>query len=202
MMGKARVTKRSNVFVIAIAGVVIACIIALGEWRLNKKNIWDELAQDAPERPELAADFLRPEIAGFSDAQLTNLARSIVDSRDLKFSQKLTDAFIYSGKDKESKRLAVFVAEQGYILKSDVVLANRAALEYKMGRFVQKNPEKAATIFTSPVLANVPISKFYLAEILLDDSNPNRNPVEAQRLLKESAAAGIEAAKKKLKEIM
>lgn len=195
-------TKRSNVFVIAIAGAVIASVIALGEWRLNRKNVWDELAQDAPEKPELAADFLRSEIPGLSDTQLANLARAIVDSRDIKFSQKLTDAFIYTGKDKESKRLAVLVAEQGFILKGDVVLANRAALEYKMGRFVQKNFEKATTIFTSPVLKNVPISKFYLAEMLLDDSNPNKDPIEAQRLLKESAAAGIVAAKKKLKETM
>jgi TPR repeat protein len=196
------VNKRSNVFVAAIAGLAIASIIALGEWRLNKKNIWDEIAQDTPEKPELAAEFLRKEITGFTDAQLTNLAKAIVDARDIKFSQKLTHTLIYAGKDQESKRLAVFVAEQGFILKNDVGLANRAALEYKIGRFVQKNPEKAAKIFTSPVLVNVPISKFYLAEILLDDSNPRRDPIEAQRLLKESAAAGIEAAKKKLKDIM
>lgn len=195
-------TKRSNLFVIAVAGVVIASIVTLGEWRLNKKNIWDELAQDAPEKPELAAKFLREEINGFSDVQLSNLARSIIESRDIKFSQKLTDSFIYTGKDKESKRLAVFIAEQGFILKNDLVLANRAALEYKMGRFVQKNHEKATTLLKSPVLANVPISKFYLAEILLDDSNPKRDPIAAKQLLRESAAAGIEAAKKKLKEIM
>ncbi|WP_176512147.1 sel1 repeat family protein [Pseudomonas faucium] len=195
-------TKRSNLFVIAVAAAVIASIFTLGEWRLNKKNIWDELAQDAPEQPEQAATFLREAISNFSDAQLSNLARSIVESRDIKFSQTLTNSFIYTGKDKESKRLAVFIAEQGFILKGDIVLANRAALEYKMGRFVQKNVEKATTIFTSPVLINVPISKFYLAEMLLDDSNPNKDPIEAQRLLKESAAAGIVAAKKKLKETM
>ncbi len=198
----ARVTKRSNLFVIAVAGLAIALVVALGEWRLNKKNIWDELAQDAPEKPELAADFLRAEIAGFSDSQLSNLARSIIETRDIGFSQKLTNAFIYSGKDKESKKLAVLIAEQGFIIKNDLILANRAALEYKMGRFIQKNHEKATTILTSPVLAQVPISKFYLAEILLDDSNPNRDPVAARQLLNESAASGIEAAKIKLGELM
>ncbi|WP_143515009.1 MULTISPECIES: hypothetical protein [unclassified Pseudomonas] len=195
-------TKRSNLFVIAVAGLAIALVVALGEWRLNKKNIWDELAQDAPEKPELAADFLRAEIAGFSDSQLSNLARSIIETRDIGFSQKLTNAFIYSGKDKESKKLAVLIAEQGFIIKNDLILANRAALEYKMGRFIQKNHEKATTILTSPVLAQVPISKFYLAEILLDDSNPNRDPVAARQLLNESAASGIEAAKIKLGELM
>ncbi|MCQ6258207.1 hypothetical protein [Pseudomonas sp. Q11] len=195
-------TKRSNLFVIAVAGLVIALIVTLGEWRLNKKNIWDELTQDAPEKPGLAAIFLREEIAGFSDAQLSNLARSIIETRDIEFSQKLTNAFIYSGKDKESKKLAVLIAEQGFVRKNDLVLANRAALEYKMGRFIQKNYEKATTILTSPVLAQVPISKFYLAEILLDNSNPNNDPVAARQLLNESAASGIEAAKKKLKELM
>ncbi|MFJ3074490.1 hypothetical protein [Pseudomonas sp. NPDC087029] len=198
----ARVTKRSNVVVIAVAGLVMAMVIALAEWRLDKKNIWDELVQDAPETPELAADYLRAEITGFSNAQLSNLARSIIETRDIGFSQKLTNAFIYSGKDRESKQLAVLIAEQGFIIKNDLILANRAALEYKTGRFISKNYEKATTILTSPLLAHVPISKFYLAEILLDDSNPNRDPKTARQLLNESAASGIEAAKKKLKEMM
>lgn len=196
------VKKRSNLFVIMTSLTLLASVGFLAEWKLNKKEIWDEIYSSLPLDPKSAAAYIKPQIEGLSDVELSNLARSIVEDRDIEFSRTITNEFIYNAKDKESKRLAVLIAEQGFVIKNDIILANRAALEYKLGRFIQKNQEKAVTLLTSPVLVNVPISKFYLAEIMLDKDNPKRDPEAAKQLLIESANAGIVAAKDKLKEMM
>lgn len=195
-------TKRSNLSVLLVSIVVIASVVLLGEWKLNKKNLWDEIAEQSPTDVQGAAAYISKESKSLTDAELSNLARTLVTSRELKFSQELTAELIYKTTEVEAKKLAVYIAEQGFTSKNDLMLANRAALEYKMGRYVQKNLEKATTIFTSPVLRDVPISKFYLAEVLLDNDNPNRDPQRAKTLLEESAGAGIEAAKQKIKELL
>ncbi|MCS4284400.1 TPR repeat protein [Pseudomonas sp. BIGb0278] len=194
-------TKRSNLFVLLASVTAIAFVVLLGEWKLNKKSIWDEIAENSPLDAQRAAVFMAKESRLLTDAELSNLARTIVSSREIKFSQAITNELIYKTQNSEAKKLAVYIAEQGFIAKGDILLSNRAALEYKIGRFVPRNLEKATIIFSSPTLKNVPISKFYLAEILLDNDNPKKDPKTAKELLTESANSGIEAAKQKLKEL-
>jgi len=196
------VTKRSNIFVLLASLAAIALFVLLGVWKLNKESIWDEIVKNSPIDAKGAAAFITSKSKSLTDAELSNLARTIIETRDLKFSQDLTNELIYKIYSTDAKKLAVYIAEHGFTSKNDLLLANRAGLEYKLGRFVPKNLEKATAIFSSPLLKNVPISKFYLAEILLDTENPNSDKLMAKALLVESANAGIEAAKQKLKEIL
>ncbi|MFJ3076093.1 MULTISPECIES: hypothetical protein [Pseudomonas] len=191
--------KKSNYLNALVMSAVVGATALLTA--CDNKSAWDKVSESAPSTATEAALYLHQEAKTFNEDELNKLASALVNTRDLPFIKQLTDELIYKTRDKQDNKLAVFIAEQGYLVKNDPILANRAGLEYKTGRFVTKDYDKAASILGSPALKKASVAKFYLAEVLLAEDNPKRDPATGKALLVESANAGVEAAQKKLQEI-
>lgn len=161
----------------------------------------EKIVSATPEIATEAAKYLHDQAKQLNDQSLTQVAIDLVNSRDVLFVRQLVDELIYKTRDKQDNKFAVLLAEQGFLIKNDAVMANRAGLEYKNGRYVAKNYKRAEEILNSTALQKEKVAKFYLAEVLLAEDNPNRDPVRGMALLAESAEAGVTAAQEKLQSI-
>lgn len=179
-------------------GVVLGASVLLSA--CDSQSPAEKVAQAAPAAANEAARYVQEGTKSFSDQDLKKVAVILVKARDNQFVKQLADELIYQTRDKQANKLAVYIAEEGFLVNTDPVLANRAGLEYKLGRYVEKDYQKAAQILSSPALQKSNIAKFYLAEVLLADDNPDRDVARGKALLVESADSGIVKAKERLQE--
>lgn len=189
----------NRVIRVVVLGVVLGASVLIGA--CDSQSPIDKVSQGAPATAVDAARYVNEETKSFSDQDLKQVAVELVKDRDNQFIKQLVDELIYQTRDKQANKLAVLIAEQGFLVNNDPVLANRAGLEYKIGRYVEKDYQKAAQILGTPVLRRSNVAKFYLAEVLLADDNPNRDPARGKALLVESADAGVIQAKERLQKL-
>lgn len=199
-------TKRSNTSLIAGIIVVVVAIAAGGFWYVkqppNVDTVIAELDKQTggPDQPALLT-LLGEAAPQLSDAEMTRIANKLAE-RDIKALQEIVVSMIGKGHEPLKGRLATLIAEAGAVRHKDPGLLNRAGLEYYLGRFVAKDYGRAETYFADPALSRVPISQYYLGEVLIaQDNTVNRDEVRGVELLRTASAAGIEAATKRLGEL-
>lgn len=184
----------SNVKYVVVAFLSMA-IGGVGYWYYDQQQF---SAAKLPQTADLAVEFVADRAEGRSDGRLLEFAKEVATSRSVDFIRDLVDALIRNPKSPDGQKLAVFLAREGAAVHNDAVLVNRAGLEFWLGRFVPKDLAQAQAELERDVVSKVPISQYYLAEVLLDQDNPLGDKERAIERLRFASANGVEAAQKKL----
>lgn len=190
-----------------VVAFVLTASVSASVWRYQETDLFKELTHRYCTRSERIDDAVRKacrianSIGGYDDEQLRAFATSLVHETNEVALQSLLNTLQKHVPTRSARRLSVFLAEIGgqHWRSPDLML--KAGAEYRLGRYVARDRQKAIGYLTDPLLAADPRAFLELGELYLDPASPYHDKARGLDYMRRSAAGGVEGARERLKEL-